>query len=358
MYIYIHIPFCAQICSYCDFPKVLYNQKYINNYLENLEKEIKERYQNEEVYTIFIGGGTPTSLSYSELEKLLQITSNFQKNKNLEFTIESNIECLDIPKIKLLKKYSVNRVSLGVQSFNSKNLTELNRKHTKKEIFEVIKNLKKEGINNISIDLIYGINDNYQALKKDLEYFLKLNIPHLSYYSLIIEENTIFSINKKEYIPEELEYKMYKYIEKKLTDQKYEHYETSNYAKKGYRSKHNLNYWNNGNYYGFGLGAVSYLNDYRISNTKNLTKYLQGKYQDTKVYENEKISISNTIILGLRKIEGININDFKNRYHQDIINQYNIKLLIEEKKLILKDDQLFINPEYYYLSNEILLNFV
>lgn len=358
MYVYIHIPFCSRICNYCDFPKVLYNKKYINNYLDSLEQEIKIRYKNEKVCSIFIGGGTPTSLDYQELERLLEITSKFNKEQKIEFTIESNVECLDYNKTKLLKKYNINRVSLGVQSFNKNNLTELNRNHSEEEIFEVVNNLKKEGISNISIDLIYGVNNDIDILKNDIDNFLKLDIPHISCYSLIIEENTVFSINKREYIDEELEYKMYKYIEQKLTEKKYIHYETSNYAKDGYKSIHNLNYWNNGEYYGFGLGAVSYLNNYRISNTRNLTKYLQGNYIEDKLYESEETKISNTLILGLRKIEGINIQEFEKKFKKKITELYNIKELIEEEKLILENNYLFINPKYYYLSNEILLNFI
>lgn len=358
MYIYIHIPFCSTICNYCDFPKVLYNKKYINTYLDSLEKEIKTRYKNESIKSIFIGGGTPTSLDYDELEKLLTITNIFNKEKNIEFTIESNVECLDTNRIKLLKKYNVNRVSLGVQSFSKDNLNELNRNHTKEEVYKVVEELKKEGIINISIDLIYGITDDIEILKQDINNFLDLDIPHISCYSLIIEKNTVFGINKKQYINDDIEYQMYNYIEKTLQEKNYIHYETSNYSKEGYKSIHNINYWNNGEYYGFGLGAVSYLNNYRISNTRNLTKYINENYQEEKIYETEELRISNTLILGLRKIEGINIIDFEKQFSKKIIELYNINELIEQQKLIIKNNNLFINPKYYYLSNEILVNFL
>lgn len=358
MYIYIHIPFCNHICSYCDFPKLLYHEKYINKYLDALEQEIKKRYKNELVTSIYIGGGTPTSLNLKELKRLLHITNLFHKSKNLEFTIESNIENLDMKKIKLLNSFKINRVSLGVQTFQPKALKTLNRHHTKKQALEVINNLKKQNITNISIDLIYGVDNNLEEIKKDLNIFLTLDLPHLSYYSLIIENNTIFGINKREYIDDNLEYKMYKYIEKTLTNYGYCHYETSNYAKKNYTSKHNLNYWNNGEYYGFGLGAVSYLNHNRITNTKNLTKYLSHNYLESSLHEDKDLQISNTIILGLRKTKGINIEEFQLKYHCNLIDLYNIKDLIKENKLILEDKRLFINPKYYYLSNEILINFI
>lgn len=358
MYIYIHIPFCNQICSYCDFPKLLYNKKYINTYLDSLEEEIKTRYKNELVTSIFIGGGTPTSLDYQELERLLSITNIFNKDKNIEFTIESNVESLDLNKIKLLKSYNINRVSLGVQSFNNNILKSLNRNHTKQTVLNLITNLKENNIFNISIDLIYGVNPDLTIIKEDLNDFLKLDIPHLSYYSLIIEKHTILAINKTRYIDEEIEYQMYKYIETTLTSNGYIHYETSNYSKDNYYSKHNLNYWDNGEYYGFGLGAVSYLNNYRISNTKSLTKYLKNNFLSNRIYEDKSTRISNTLILGLRKIKGINIIKFKKKYNLDITTLYNIKDLIKEDKLILSNNHLYINPKYYYLSNEILMNLI
>ena len=358
MYIYIHIPFCTSICSYCDFPKLLYCNKYIDKYLDSLEKEIKSRYKNELVKSIYIGGGTPTSLSYNELERLLIIINNFNIDNDIEYTIESNVESLDIDKIKLLNKYNVNRVSLGVQSFDDNVLKELNRHHTKDDVYRVINELKKNNITNINIDLIYGVNDNLDILKKDIEYFLELNIPHISCYSLIIEKNTLFGINNRKYIDDNIDFDMYKYIEVKLTNNNYIHYEVSNYSKNGYQSIHNLNYWNNLCYYGFGMGAVSYIDNYRISNTKNLSKYLNGEYIDNTIYEDEDIQISNTLILGLRKVGGINVLEFKNRYNKDIRDCYNIKELIKDNKLILKDNYLYINPKYFYLSNDILINFI
>lgn len=358
MYIYIHVPFCNKICSYCDFPKVLYNKKYINKYLECLKEEILSRYSGDIVKSIFIGGGTPTCLDYNELEKLLNITKIFDIDNEYEFTIESNVDTLDYSKIELLDRYGVNRVSFGVESFNNNILKELNRDGTKDRVFNVVKLLKDKNINNISIDLMYGVNDDMDILKRDVAYFLKLDIPHVSFYSLIIEDNTVFKLQNREYIDEDMEYKMYNYIEKVLTDNEYIHYETSNYAKVGFESIHNINYWDNGSYYGFGLGAISFIDNYRVTNTKNLTKYLSGDFCLDKEYENIETRISNALILGLRKIKGIDVLDFKDKYKVDIVSLYNIEELIKENKLILEDGFLFINPKFYYLSNEILLNFV
>lgn len=358
MYIYIHIPFCNNICKYCDFPKLLYDKKYVNNYLDALEKEINDRYNGEEVVSIFIGGGTPTSLDYLELEKLLRILNRFNKDKLIEFTIESNIESLDNEKIKLLKMYGVNRISLGVQSFNEDILKELNRRHTNEQVFEVVSNIKKNGISNISIDYIYGIDEDLEKIKQDMELFLKLDIPHISCYSLIIEDNTVFGIKKRQYIDEDLECAMYKYIEECLGNNGYNHYEISNYGRDGYQSIHNINYWDNGFYYGFGLGSVSYVDFNRISNTRNLNKYISGDYQDSSIYEDEEMRISNGIILGLRKVLGIDIDKFNKRYNTNIFELYNIKELIGEGKLIVSNGFLRVAKEYFYMENDILINFV
>jgi len=358
MYIYIHIPFCNNICKYCDFPKLLYDKKYINKYLDSLEKEIVLRYKNEKVKTIYIGGGTPTSLDVIELKRLLEITNQFDRELECEFTIESNVESLDDDKLKLMMEYGVNRVSLGVQSFNEKTLLELNRKHTKKDVFDTVNRIKKVGIDNISIDYIYGVNDNILEIQNDMNIFLELDIPHISCYSLIIEDNTVFGINKREYIDEDKEYEMYKCIGNILEDNGYKHYEISNYCKEGYFSSHNINYWDNGEYYGFGLGSVSYLNNYRISNTKNLNRYINGEYVESSNYEDIDIRMSNAIILGLRKIKGINIKNFNEKFDANILDLYNIRELIKNGKLVIEDNNLFIPRKYFYMANEILINFI
>lgn len=358
MYIYIHLPFCRSICHYCDFPKVFYDKKFIATYLDELKCEIESRYQNEEVCSIYIGGGTPTCLDEVELKKLLEITNLFQKKDKIEFSIESNVESLTDEKIKLLASFGVNRVSLGVQSFQKDILKELNRHHTKEQVFEVVSSLKGHGIHNINMDYIYGVSEDFKVIEEDMKLFLALDIPHISCYSLIIEDNTVFGIQKRSAIDEDIEYQMYQFLENTLKRNHYIHYEVSNYAKENYCSFHNLNYWNNGEYYGFGLGAVSYLDQYRISNTKNLTRYLKGDYVEGSILESFREQMSNELILGLRKVEGISVSSFYEKYHINIFTLYHIEELLQEGKLVLKGDYLSIPPRYYYVANEILVNFV
>ncbi len=236
--VYIHIPFCKKICNYCDFCKMNYNEKYIKNYLNNLKKEIHTRYKGEKIDTLYIGGGTPTSLTLEELEYLLEITNIFNKEDDIEFTIESNIEDMDINKINLLKSYGVNRISFGVESFNKESLNILGRTHTKEEIFDTI-DLTKKYFSNINIDLIYGVTDNIDTLKEDIHNFLLLDIPHISCYSLILEKNTKLYNDKFTPISEDIDYEMYNCIKEELKKKGYNHYEISNYAKKGYESIHN-----------------------------------------------------------------------------------------------------------------------
>lgn len=353
--VYIHIPFCSNICSYCDFSKMYYNKNYVEKYLDTLEHEIKERYKGELVKTLYIGGGTPSSLNIKELEKLFKIISIFNLDEKCEFTIEANVENLSLEKIKLFKENKVNRVSLGVQTFDKDNLIYLNRKHTKEDIFNTIKLLKENNITNINIDLIYAIDNDIEKVKKDIDYFLELDIPHVSCYSLIIEDNTSLKNNNTNYIDEDIEYEMYKYIENTLENNNYIHYEISNYAKKGYKSEHNLVYWNNEYYYGFGLSSVSFIDNYRITNTRNLTKYLDCDYIYSKEYEDINLQIDNEVMLGLRKLEGINLIKFKNKYNKELDSIYDIDKLLKDKYLIKEKNYLKINKEYIYLSNSILI---
>lgn len=354
MSIYIHIPFCNNICTYCDFCKIIYNKKYISDYLDNLEKEIKTRYKGEIINTIYIGGGTPSALEDTDLIRLMNIIKIFNVNSNIEFTIECNIESITESKLKIMKDNGVNRISIGVQSFNDKIIKLLGRCHTKEEVFNKI-NLTKKYFTNINIDLIYACDNDINIVKGDIKDFLELDIPHISTYSLIIEDNTMLKINGMKNIDEDIDYEMYKYIETTLEDNGYIHYEISNYAKEGYMSKHNLVYWNNSEYYGFGLSSTSYIGNERITNTKNLHKYLDGIYINNIEYEDKDICMENEIMLGLRKLEGINLNTFKEKYGIELNNVYDIDDLIRDNYLILDNNYLKINKKYMYISNEIIV---
>lgn len=351
--VYIHIPFCEKICNYCDFCKILYDSKYTSKYLDSLEKEINTRYNGEIIKSIYIGGGTPSSLSIDELDRLLSILTIFNLDDNYEYTIECNIESIDIDKINIFKSYGINRISFGVESFDKDIQKILGRNHDEDMIFDNIYMTKKY-FDNINIDLIYGVNNDIEVVKNDIQKFLELDIPHISCYSLIIEEHTKLYIDGHKYISEDIDNDMYKYISNTLRKNGYKHYEISNYAKEGYESIHNKNYWLNGEYYGFGLSAVSYLNNYRISNTKNMSKYLDNNYISKNEYEDINIRKENDLILGLRLVDGINIDKFNNKYNDDLLNKKVIKELINDKYLIVNNNYIKCNEDYLYIENIIL----
>lgn len=354
MSIYIHIPFCNSICTYCDFCKILYDRKYINDYLDNLEKEIKMRYKGEIVNTIFIGGGTPSSLNDNELIRLMNIIRVFKLNKEYEFTIECNVESITESKLEIMKNYGVNRISIGVESFDDNVIKLLGRNHTKNDVYKKIKIVKKY-FDNINIDLIYAAYDDINILKSDINCFLELDIPHISTYSLIIEDNTILKINGMKNIDEDTDYEMYKYIENTLEKNNYIHYEISNYAKDGYQSKHNLVYWNNEEYYGFGLSSTSYISNERITNTRNLRNYLNGEYSGTVIYEGKNIRMENEVMLGFRKLDGIDLEVFKNKFNVSLEDIYNVKDLIDDGYLVKENNHIRIKKENMYISNEIIV---
>ena len=319
-----------------------------------LEQEIKVRYKSEIVNTIFIGGGTPSSLDDEELIRLMNIIEIFKLNDNYEFTVECNIESITENKLKIMKKYGVNRISIGVESFDNSIIKLLGRNHTKKDVYNKMEIVKRY-FSNINIDLIYAAYDDINILKSDIDCFLKLDIPHISTYSLIIEDNTMLKINGMKNIDEDIDYEMYKYIEDTLEKNNYIHYEISNYAKNGYQSKHNLVYWNNEEYYGFGLSSTSYINNERITNTKNLRKYLNGEYLDTSVYEDKDIRMENEIMLGLRKLDGIDLDRFKEKFNVSLEDIYNIDNLVRNGYLIRDNNCIKIDKKYMYISNEIIV---
>lgn len=357
--VYIHIPFCKNICSYCDFPKVYFNEKMADDYLNALEDEIKYFYAKEEVSTLYIGGGTPSVLNDKQLEKIKNILKILNLNKLEEFTFECNIEDIDIDLLNILKELNVTRLSIGIQSFIPEKLKTLKRKSDYKDALTKIYLLKELGFDNINLDFMFGLpNEKFNDLKKDLNLFLKLKPEHLSCYSLIIENNTVLGINNTKPLDDELENKMYNYLVKRLKKHKYEHYEISNYALKGKKSLHNLNYWYNQEYYGFGLGAHGYIKGFRYENTKSITDYINGKYRLEEIMLSNQEIMENEVILGLRLMKGINLKEFYDKYQVNLQDVFPVKPLVKNKELLYKDGNIFINPEKIYLMNEILLKLI
>lgn len=354
--VYIHIPFCKSICSYCDFCKMLYNGSWVTQYLNALIEEIKDKYDGEVIKTLYIGGGTPSSLSLKDLKYLFEIIKQFNLTELEEFTFECNLNDLNEELLQFLLDNEVNRLSIGIESFNEDKLKFMERHHTFLEAEEKFKLMRKMGFNNINIDLIYGIpGETLKDLKKDLELFLKLEPDHISTYSLIVEDNTKIGINGVIPIPEELDASMYEEICEKLDMKRYEHYEVSNFAKKGKKSKHNLKYWNNEEYYGFGLGAAGYTNGIRYENTRSLTEYINGKRRKKEEILSTEDKMYNELMLGFRKMEGINLKDFFIKYGVNMQEVFDLHEVLKNEELIVDGEYIYVNPEYIYVMNEILV---
>lgn len=357
--VYIHIPFCKSICSYCDFCKQLYNETNVKKYLNALREEIKDRYNDEELDTLYIGGGTPSSLNMNELRELFEIIKLLKTNNLKEFTFECNVNDITEELIIFLNDNKVNRLSIGIESFNKEKLKFMERFSNFDDVKQKIEMIRRIGINNINVDLMYGIpGETLKDLKNDLNLILKLKPEHISTYSLILEEYTKLSLREITPIDEEIELEMYNYIRNKLKKKKYTHYEVSNFALNNKESKHNLNYWNNEEYYGFGLGAHGYIDGIRYENTKNINKYIENDFVAKQEIVGIKEKQENELILGLRKIHGINLTDFFNKYEVNMQEVFPIKPLIKNKDLIYKDGYIYINPEKLYIMNEILLKLI
>lgn len=352
---YIHIPFCKNICSYCDFCKNFYDEKIVSDYLNALTREIDDNYNKEILDTIYIGGGTPSSLSFNNLEKLLEILKKIKLSKTYEFTFECNYDDITEELLILLKQNRVNRISIGVQTFNEKYEKILNRKINKKEMLYSI-NLSKKYFDNVNIDLMYALpEENIETLEEDLITFIDLDVEHISTYALIVEEHTKLGLSNLKEVDEDTQNNMYYKIVNKLKDNGYIHYELSNFSRPGYESKHNLTYWKNEEYYGFGAGASGFVDNVRYDNTKSVINYINGK---THVYE-EKLSIDQKIkdevMLNLRMIKGIDKEDFKNKYNIYFDKVFNYKSLISNGYLIEDNKSIYIPEDKLFVSNEIII---
>lgn len=357
--VYIHIPFCKSICSYCDFCKMFYVKKWANRYFDALYNEVKDHYEGEIIKTLYVGGGTPSILSVSELEKLDMVIKQFNLADDCEFTFEANLSDLNDIYLTHLKNMGVNRLSIGVESFDETKLKLMGREATFDQADKIIKMARSKGFNNINIDFMYALpKEDIQVTKEDIKKIIKLKPDHISAYSLILEPNTRMNIHYKETVDEDTEYEMYKTIQRTLKKAGFEHYEVSNYAKPNKYAKHNLVYWLNGEYYGFGLGACGYLHEVRYENTRNINKYLEGNY----ISKRELVSIEdekkNKLMLGLRLLKGINLNEWFLKYHENLETNENIQKLIKEKLLIVENNFLFVNPKKLYIMNEILIKII
>lgn len=371
---YIHIPFCENICHYCDFNKFYLKGQPVDAYLQALVQEMRmtlEQVPAEGFDTLFVGGGTPTSLNERQLSFFCETIDRYlPKNENCEFTFEANPGDLTKEKLQILKASGVNRISLGVQTFNNELLERIGRGHRKQDVIRTISSVKEMGFANISIDLMFSLPGQSLAdFQETLDEAFKLEIPHYSGYSLIIEPKTVFYnlITKGAlHLPDEdLEADMYGLLMREMEKHGFKQYEISNFSLPGYESRHNLTYWNNNEYYGFGAGAHSYMKGVRRANIGPLNHYIrtvaEGKlplfeqHRETKAERMEE-----EMFLGLRKNTGVSISTFIRKFQVDptTLFEKEISDLVQKGWLEVSNSHIYLTKKGRFLGNEVFQSFL
>lgn len=354
--LYVHIPFCRHICAYCDFPKVLFREEWAFSYVEELKKDLLF-YGKGDFDTIYIGGGTPSALPLPLLEDLLSFLSPYLREKG-EFTIEMNPEDASRELFRLLRKYRVNRLSMGMESASERLLKLMKRKAGYGQVKQAVSLAKEEGFSNISVDLIYALPDEtMEELKADLSYLFSLSLPHWSAYSLSINPGTLFHHAGYKEMDEEEAAKQYEEILAQARKRGYRRYEVSNFAKEGYESRHNMAYWKDEEYLAIGLGASGYHEGIRYRLTPNLAAYLSG----TRRIEEEVVTIEEDkkyfFLTNLRLEEGFALEDYSRRFSSSFLDEYGSVASKLEKQGLLKQEKgrLFCTDKGLLLLDRVLV---
>lgn len=369
--LYIHIPFCKNICTYCDFYKMIAKEEVQNKYIEYLIKELQLKNKLlKNIKTIYIGGGTPSSISLKNLEMLLlTIKKLIDLQKVVEYTIEVNPQDITSNLANLLSLMGINRISMGVQSLDNVQLKFLNRKHNIATVTNAIKLLHENNLFNINCDILYAVyEDNFNRIKHDVDYLENLGIVHFSIYSLILEEKTVlyhkYLNNEFSLMNEDEETILYYKIVNYMKQKGFIHYEVSNFSKENYQSKHNLIYWHNRYYLGIGANASYYYNNTRYTNINNLEKYYLGIDNNNLIYKERLIltkyeQMQEEFIISLRLIKGVSVKSFIKKYNEDPFIAFPfINKLIDNKLLFYQNDYLYIPENKLYISNSILVYFI
>lgn len=383
--IYVHIPFCKHKCYYCDFISFADKNSLIDEYIKWLNYEIKEvgqgnrlDYENKLddlvfVKTIYIGGGTPSFIESKYITEILKtIKENFVVDEDAEITVEMNPGTVDENKLKDYYNCGINRLSIGLQETNNALLKEIGRIHTYEDFKNTYSLVRNVGFKNINVDLMLGLpNQSILDLENSINKIINLNPEHISVYSLILEENTVLK-NKVDQsiltLPEdEMERKMYYTVKNMLENNGYIHYEISNFAKKGFESKHNLDCWSQKEYMGFGAAAHSYTNNFRFSNIENIEEYINNfksnKQEDNLIFhekQNRESKMKEYMMLRLRKIEGVNIQQFKNKFVENpiFIFRKEIEKLVNEELLEVNGNFIKLTKKGLDLANLVWEEFV
>ena len=382
--LYMHIPFCKQKCSYCDFCSYANKESFIKRYIQCVLKEIIEVGNNNKidfengkddlflVKTIYIGGGTPSLIDSKYIVQIIEdIKLNFEIDEKAEITIEVNPGTVTLEKLEDYKRAGINRLSIGLQSTHEHLLKEIGRIHTYLDFLDTFRFAREAGFENINVDLMIGLpNQTLAEVQDSIEEIVSMEPEHISVYSLILEEGTPLFKKVEEGLElpdEELERKMYWNVKRILEANGYNHYEISNFAKQGYESKHNLDCWNQKEYIGFGIAAHSYTNGIRYSNIENIEQYIKN-YDEDKTEENlvfhEKQDMEamqkEYMLLGLRKIDGVSIQEFKIKFVANPVFLYHSELekLVNEELLEIDGDMIKLTNKGLDFANIVWEEFV
>jgi oxygen-independent coproporphyrinogen-3 oxidase len=373
--IYIHIPFCKQKCYYCDFISFPCKENFEKKYIDALKKEIKNcKLDAKKISTIYIGGGTPSYIDSAYIKEIIDIIKEKwgTLGSSVEATIEVNPGTVTQEKLQEYKNIGINRLSIGLQSTNDKILKQIGRIHTYNQFLETFQMARNVGFENINVDLMLALpNQTIYDLKESLKNVINLKPEHISVYSLILEENTkmydMVQSGKLNLPDDDTERNMYWYVKDTLELEGYTHYEISNFAKANRESKHNVDCWNQKEYIGFGLSAHSYIKKQRFSNTTNLEQYIcnieLNQFEKNRIIEevqNEQDMEKEFMLLGLRKIEGVSIQNFKNKFGENPIYIFmdKLKKLVDENLLDIDGDNIKLTNRGLDLANLVWEEFV
>ncbi len=357
--LYIHIPFCKHICAYCDFLKmVTFKKETMEKYINRLIEEFREyeKYLSD-IKTIYIGGGTPNALPLDLLEKLLKKIDEYNKN-TCEYTIEINPELLTLSQIKLFKKYKINRVSMGCEAMDDNILKLLGRHHKTYDIINAYKLLKDNGMDNINLDFIYANPwDNKDLVNSMIDKILELNPNHLSLYTLILEDKTIFKYKNIKMLDEDTASDLMDLVNERLKNAGYNHYEISNYAKEGFEGIHNSIYWSSKEYIGLGMGASGYLDSIRYDNEKSLNAYFR-RFKANSCHLSISDKKSEYLMLGLRMKKGVSISKYQELFNSSPIDDFDMEKLLKYELIKIDGDNIYMTYKGYKLGNVVFENFI
>lgn len=368
---YIHIPFCDHICAYCDFNKFFLKNQPVDHYLDALTQEMINYSELGPAQTVYIGGGTPTALNNRQLERLLDdVCRYFQADRVKEFTVEANPENLTDEKLQLMKDHGVNRLSIGVQTFDDDLLRTIGRAHTAEEARAAVRRAQQAGFDNLTLDLMFALPGQTEtSLRESIATALELDTPHISIYSLQVEPRTIFhNLMKKGELRlpgEDIEADMYGQILFELEKHGLRHYEISNFARPGYEGWHNSLYWSNEEYYGIGAGAHGYVQGMRYANAGPVKKYIdavaqfgRGRSSAHEVSEDERIE--EQLFLGLRMMRGVSIDMFARKFGRTLDSVYGDQIADLKKRglLVEQDGRVRLTNRGIFLGNDVFEAFL